>query len=181
MDNSDEIILNSLKTNSVESYELLFKKYYKLLTMQAFYILEDEMESEDLVLAFFSEIWENRLYNNIQSSLKAYLQVSVRNKCFKILDKRKTASKRMDSYVYTLQTDVDEVEDKNEYVSTAEIQLVLSDFPRQRLQAFTLVYMQEKRYKEAALEMGISINSIKTHLKLAIKELRKRLVVSANS
>jgi len=35
-----------------------------------------------------------------------------------------------------------------------------------------LVHYQNKKYKEAAYEMGISINSLKTHLKLAIKTMR---------
>ena len=170
----DEIILAKLKEGDLKAYETLFKKYYKLLNMHAFYILEDEMESEDVVQLLFSEIWERKLYDNIHSSLKAYLQISVKNRCLKILEKRKTARKRIDNYKYTLnEADDVEVEEDRDY---NDLYGVLKELPQQRQQAFTLVYIEDKKYKEAANEMGITINSVKTHLKLAVKELRKRLI-----
>jgi DNA-directed RNA polymerase specialized sigma24 family protein len=52
---------------------------------------------------------------------------------------------------------------------------ILADLSMQRMQAFTLVHYENKKYKDAALEMGISINSLKTHLKLAIKTLKAGL------
>ena len=58
----------------------------------------------------------------------------------------------------------------------ANIRSLLSELPLQRLEAFNLVYIENKKYQQAADEMGISINSIKTHLKLAVKTLRKRFL-----
>lgn len=175
MGNSDKIILDQLKEGNANAYEILFKKYYKLLCVQAYYILDDELESEDVVQLLFSEIWERHLYNNINSSLKAYLQTAVRNRCLKILDKRKTTQKGIDSYKYSLYH-VEEIDIYEQQKAENRIDSILKELPRQRQQAFTLVYIEEKRYKETADEMGISVNSVKSHLKLAMKELRLKLI-----
>ena len=170
----DSFLLNELKAGNAGAYELLFKKYYKLLSIQAFYIINDEIEAEDLVQTLFLEIWERELYHNIHSSLKSYLQMTVKNRCLKVLSQRKTLSNRIDHYTYSIayedDRDPQELQD-----SENKINNILRELPRQRQQAFTLVYLKDKKYKETAIEMGININSVKSHLKLAITELRKKL------
>lgn len=52
---------------------------------------------------------------------------------------------------------------------------VLSELPTKRFRAFQLVHLEDKKYSEAAHEMGISINSLKSHLKLAVKFLKMRI------
>lgn len=174
MEDKDEIILEKLNAGDVSAYKILFKRYYKLLSMQAFYILDDEMESEDLVQILFSEIWEKQLYRNINSSLKAYLIIAVKNRSLKILEKRKTALKRIDRYIYTLNHE--EYADVERNKATDNLYNLLEELPRQRQQAFTLVHIEEKKYREVAVQMGITVNSVKTHLKLAVKELRQRII-----
>ena len=46
---NDVQIIEQLKMGNQEAFEMLFKKYYKLLNVSAFYILQDEMEAEDTV------------------------------------------------------------------------------------------------------------------------------------
>ena len=170
----DKILLDELKAGNALAYEVLFKKYYKLLSIQAFYIINDETDAEDLVQNLFLEIWERELYHNINSSLKSYLQMTVKNRCLKILAQRKTMLKRIDNYTYSIAHP--EAQDPEELqCSENKINNVLKELPRQRQQAFTLVYLKDKKYRETADEMGISINSVKSHLKLAIVELRKKL------
>jgi len=169
---NDTQIIEQLKKGNRETFEVLFKKYYKLLNVSAFYILRDEMEAEDTVQGFFVDFWERQLYKNIDSSLKAYLCIAIRNRCLKKVEKESVAQKKLVDYQYTLS----EIEEEEE-VSVPQIypDKVLADLSIQRMQAFTLVHYQNKKYKDAALEMGISINSLKTHLKLAIKTLREGL------
>ena len=60
--------------------------------------------------------------------------------------------------------------------SARRVNAIMKDLPVQRSTAFSLVYLENKKYKEAADEMGISINSVKTHLKLAVKVLQQKLI-----
>lgn len=165
----DTQIMELLIVGNKEALELLFKKYYKLLIVSAFYILKDEMEAEDMVQAFFVDFWERKLFNNINSSLKAYLTTAIRNRCLKAIEKETQRQKKLADYQYT----VSEIEEEQE-ATRCEINVdeIMADLSVQRFQAVTLVHYQNKKYKEAAYEMGISINSLKTHLKLAIKTMR---------
>lgn len=174
MEDKDEIILSKIKLGDIKAYEVLFKRFYKLLTIHAFYILDDEMEAEDVVQLLFSEIWERKLYNNIHSSVKSYLQMAVKNRCLKILQKRNTSRKHLEQYTYA-NIEAEEEYQYEEYENYGDLRKFLEDLPKQRKQAFQLVHIHEKKYKDAAEEMGISINSVKTHLKLAVKELQKKI------
>jgi RNA polymerase sigma factor (sigma-70 family) len=165
----DAQIIEQLKTGNREAFEVLFKKYYKLLTVTAFYVLKDEMDAEDIVQGFFIDLWERQLYTNINSSLKAYLTTAIRNRCLKKMEAETRVQKKLDDYSYTLS----EVDEEVMVVPQICPDKLLANLSVQRMQAFTLVHYQNKRYVDAADEMGISVNSLKTHLKLAVRTLKR--------
>jgi RNA polymerase sigma factor (sigma-70 family) len=171
----DMLLLLRLKTGDVQAYGRLFRKYFKALSVEAYYILKDEMEADDQVQDLFVEIWDKQLYLTIHSSVKYYLHASIRNRCLKVLEKDKNKQKRFRAYVQIHPDRVD-----GNVVESVEsekmIHSVLQELPYQRARAFSLVYLEDRKYKEAAAEMGITINSIKTHLKLAMKVLRDKFM-----
>jgi RNA polymerase sigma-70 factor (family 1) len=174
MSNNDGmLLLQRLRNGEVRAYEEIFMKYYKALTAEAFFYLKDEMEAEDLVQLLFIEIWDKQLYLKIDTSIKAYLHTATRNRCLSVIEKKKTQHKRFNEYIRSLDDKI-----TANPVERAEqehrVNAVLNELPSQRLKAFNLVYVENKRYKEAAEEMGITINSIKTHLKLALKILQQK-------
>lgn len=171
---SDNELRNLLKRNSLEAYEVLFKKYYKLLCLQAALLLGDESEAEDLVQELFVEIWDKQIYCNIEQSPKAYFYRAVRNRCLNKIKRTKASKEKLDRYhEYRLNKKEPTWLEQKELATN--MKNVLQKLPPQRLRAFTLVYMEDMRYQDAADEMGISINSVKTHLKLALEVLRDRL------
>ncbi|WP_207424338.1 RNA polymerase sigma factor [Desertivirga brevis] len=175
MDDKEELLLQQIKNgDGLRGYEQIFKHYYKGIVLEAFYILKDEMEAEDLVQSFFLEAWEKQILGNINTSLRSYLHTAVRNRCFNLLEKRKTEEKRLNSFLDTLdEFSVNPDLERKEF--SKRLELMLAALPKQRLEVVNLVYLEEKKYQEAASAMGISINSVKTHLKLALKSLRSKL------
>lgn len=174
VDFDDRELLALLKRGSLEAYEILFKKYYGLLCLQANILLKDEAEAEDLVQELFVEIWDKKIYKQIDHSLKAYLYCAVKNRCLNLIQKNKLIRERLKSYDETRSTKKDPGWIEQGELAT-NIKTILNEFPPQRQKVFSLVYMENKRYQEAADEMGISINSVKTHLKLALKIFRVKL------
>lgn len=173
----DRKLLILLKKGSLEAYELLFKKYYKVLCLQANHLLENEVEAEDLVQELFIAFWDKKIYRQVEHSLKAYLYRSVRNKCINKIQKLKVLKQKKQKYkAFSIRKQDATWVDDREFPTG--IYTVLKEFPPQRLRAFTLVYMENKKYREAAEEMGVSINSVKTHLKLALQVLREKLEIS---
>lgn len=166
-------LLHDFQLGHADAFEQVFRLFYKQLRIEAFLILNNEKDAEDLVQQLFLDIWKKQLYRNIQQSLKAYLHTAVRNKCLNHLAKINHAHKVANQYAeiqYGLSEEESRVNELPPYLQRA-----LGELPVQRLQAFKLVYMEDHQYQEAAREMGISINSLKSHLKLALKFLRMRL------
>jgi RNA polymerase sigma factor (sigma-70 family) len=175
MKDPDQILLYELKKGSKIAYEMVFKKYYKALAMKAFLMLDDEAEAEDVVQNLFVSMWEKAKYDSVNTSLKAYLFRATHNQCLTVLRNKKVAGKRADSYAIAVDDDEELTENEIEN-KVAQINLVFNALPPQRQKAFKLVYLDDKKYKDAAKEMGLSVNSLKTHLKFAVKILQKKLI-----
>ena len=175
MEIPDQILLNDLKNGKKTAYEQVFKKYYKPLALKAYLMLEDEMEAEDLVQNLFISMWQKSHYQSVNTSLKAYLFRAVHNQCLMSLRARKAIQQKLDEYTERINLEED-IEPAEQACSENTINLALNELPAQRQKAFKLVYMENKKYKDAADEMGLSVNSIKTHLKLAVKMLQEKLI-----
>lgn len=153
------------------AFEQVFRLYVKPLRLNAFLILKNEQEAEDLVQQLFLEIWNQQLYRNIQVSLKAYLHTSIKHRCLNYLKTLNRQTKKLHEYAVQLEADSPEADEQ----PSPQLLTVLDGLPPRQSKAFHLIHMQNKKYLEAAGEMGISINSLKSHLKLAVKFLRTKL------
>lgn len=166
-------LLIDFQAGKEAAFEQVFKLFYKPLRVKAFLILKNEEEAEDQVQQLFLDIWNKQLYRNVQQSLKAYLHTAIRNRCFNCLTKAVQEKKMF--HEYTGHNALITSDDDNESLVQPYLLTAINELPAQRFKAFTLVHMEDKKYHEAAREMGISINSLKSHLKLAVKFLQIRL------
>jgi RNA polymerase sigma-70 factor (family 1) len=176
---TNDALLQLFKQGDASAFETVFRNYYRQLRTAAFLLLKDEQEAEDIVQQLFLELWNRELYKNVSTNLGAYLNRAIRNRCFNYLESKKRNAKAAENYLVEKQeiTDTIPVQDEE---SPAILQNMLQQFPQQRLAALNLVYVQEKSYKEAASNMGITVNSLKTHLKLGLKALRTSLPAHQN-
>ncbi|MGF6850501.1 RNA polymerase sigma factor (sigma-70 family) [Chitinophaga sp. W3I9] len=183
----DEVILALLQTgNAGDAFEFIFKKYYRLMWAKAYVGTSDPVAADDLVQLVLSGMWEKKLYRNIKGCLKNYLLTAVRNQVNDYHKVKQRALKKIEKYAETVdqsyqhESNILKERDMEDRWSAQEqlhrqLHELLSELPAQRQRAFTLVYMQQKKYHEVADNMGISINSLKTHLKMAVKTLRTKL------
>lgn len=168
-------LVQRLKDGDVAAYDELFMKYHKLLCLNAFWFLRSEQEANDLVQTFFLDIWDKKLYLHFEGDIRGYLHQAVKNRCLTLLKKQK--NERENKFAFTQLQDVTiatSTEPSMDYYS--QLSTALNDMAVQKRAAIHMVYMQGKRYQEAADEMGISINSFKTHLKRGLKVLRQVIV-----
>ena len=164
-------IVEQLKNGDLSAYDSLFVKYYKLLCVSAYFFLRDEQEAKDLVQTFFIDIWEKKLYLHFHDEIKGYLFRSIKNRCINQISKQKTREKNHKAFA-DLQDEKSSPHDEMPPDYYGQIQNTLEGMAGQKRMAIQMVYVKGKRYQEAADEMGISINSFKTHLKSGLKILR---------
>ncbi|ANH80094.1 hypothetical protein A8C56_03030 [Niabella ginsenosidivorans] len=169
----DDIIVERLKNNDVTAFDELYLKYFKLLCASAYFFIKDEGDAKDLVQNFFLDIWEKRLFEHFHKDVKGYLFLSVKNRCLNFIKSRKVKERRSDAFRVTQEIQTAGTEEEADHPQSNERLLdLLSDMKGQKKAALTMVYFNGKKYREAANEMGIGINSLKTHLKSALKMLR---------
>jgi RNA polymerase sigma-70 factor (ECF subfamily) len=153
----------------------LFHQNYQWLCLQAHKIIEDWPASEDLVQDFFAKCWQNRATLQIRETFSGFALVSVRNAALNYLKKESTRLKHETASFSTFSgeempssaSQPDETDQLYLQIITA-----INNLPEQRRKAFILSRQHNKKYAEIAAELGISVNTVKMHLRLAYQELR---------
>jgi RNA polymerase sigma-70 factor (ECF subfamily) len=167
----DIALVLRLREDDPSAYDALYLKYYRMLCVSAFFFLRNEQEAKDLVQNLFVDIWDKKLFLQFHDDVKGYLFRAVKNRCINHREKQQTQSRHTKQFAamqdaYS-QPDVDQKPENYE-----ELYQALEDVPAQKRAALQIVYLHGKRYSEAALTMGISINSLKTHLRTGLRILR---------
>ncbi|SEM91159.1 RNA polymerase sigma-70 factor, ECF subfamily [bacterium A37T11] len=175
---SDDILLIELRKGNNGAYDQLFLKYYNALCLHAYFLLKNEEEARELVQLFFVDLWEKKKFFLLEGSVKNYFYQSIKNRCMNHM--RDEARKRRKQLEW--EQHFSEYEDDLETSPSEDLFLLIDkaveQLPIQRREALRLVYLQNKKYQEAAKIMGISVNSLKTHLKLGLKNLREGLNIT---
>src|SRR5688572_9807989 len=86
---NDRVLLEELKRRSTKAYRYLYLNTRNRLYTLALSILQDEEAAKDLIQEFYTDLWAERLYENVNVSLKAYLYYAVRNRAFTYLKSMK--------------------------------------------------------------------------------------------
>ncbi|SIO53716.1 RNA polymerase sigma factor [Chitinophaga niabensis] len=179
----DVNIVEGLKQGNEVAFDEMFKRYFEILCLHAHSVLEDSEEAKDLVQELFTKLFRyNHIWTNVVD-LRGYLFRCIHNSCLNALKKRKVLSERKQLYLSETfaflkngQTSENEIL-RFEENALESINNLLPDLPPQRLAAMNLVYVIGSSYEEAASLMGVSENTIKTHLRLGREYIRAKLLV----
>lgn len=183
MNNIETEFIQKLKNGDESAYGTLYQQHYALLCHFATFYLHDKFTAETVVEDVIFHLWTNRNNLTINTSLQNYLTRAVRNKCLDYLKLKRnqnelamsTLSDKSNYYVdCQLSTDSPfgtllskEMEE--------EISNAINSLPKECKTVFLKSRMEHKKNQEIADELGISINTVKYHLKNALKLLRERL------
>ena len=170
----DVILVERLKNEATGAFDDLYLKYFKLLCARAYFFLKNENDAKDVVQNLFVDIWEKKLFNNFHNDVKGYLFLAVKNRCLNIIKSQAVQERRKEGITPIVEQEhIEEIRGSEQKQGPEEqLSQLLGKMKGQKLTAVKMVYLDGKKYKEAAEEMGISVNSLKTHLKNALKMLR---------
>jgi RNA polymerase sigma-70 factor (ECF subfamily) len=167
-------ILEGLKLKDEKSFEVLFKTHYEALVRFVYKYLNDLEESEEIVQDTFHTLWEKSESIEIQSSIKSYLYQAARNKSLNSIKHNKVKQKHVDS---VKNSDFDFTEDKHMELDELQTKIneALDVLPPKCRQVFELSRFEEKKYREIAEELNISIKTVENHMGKALGLLRTSL------
>ena len=183
MPDSTNIALIELKNGNNETFELIFKTYYRNLCFYAEGMVKVKEVAEDIVSDFFMKLWENRESITITTSLQAYLYKGVYNSSLKYLEHQKVTQKYSEHARYVLENrDMFQSQSGDHPLSLlitketiAEIEKAIDALPTDCKKVFTLVRLEGLSYQETADELGVSINTVRTQITRAMAKLRESL------
>ena len=159
----------------VEKFSGLFRKYYEPLYFFAGRFVKDPPTAESIVQDVFVNLWDHRETLNISTSVKAYLYTSVKNACINFVKREKffvsveDDSEHRDSSTKTPDAKMEESE-----IQSA-VQKAINKLPEKCRQIFVMCKYDNLSYNEIAEIQNVSINTVKTQLKRAVKALSKNL------
>ena len=137
-------------------------------------LINDEETSKDIVNDSFEFAW-TKLDSIEVVNWKSYLLSYIRNKCVDYIRHQEVKKKYVEFYK--------ELMWENRHQCTTpyderiyRIRKVMESFSPQTKLVFEECYLREKKYKEVADELGISINAVKKHIVKGLKILRESCV-----
>ena len=159
---------------------MLYKQFYVYLCLVAEHIVRNRADAEEIVSDVFVKLWNIRDNINITNSIKWYLVKAVRNTSLNYIEKNKS-NKNMTSSLSS--ADYEILSWDSDYplgqLYQKEILTILdnsiNELPDACKEIFLLSRNQEMKYDQIAGKLGISINTVKTQMKIALARLRASL------
>ncbi|WP_373123521.1 RNA polymerase sigma-70 factor [Bacteroides caccae] len=163
------------KKGNRKAFDTLFLKYYSILCAFGKYYIPIE-DAEEVVLDIMMWLWENREFQNIETSLRSYLFRAVRNRCLDLISKNQT-KKRCYEHMFAEEMQKS-FEDPDFYVAEelmGKIEKAVMKLPESYRVAFEMSRYQDKTYKEISKELNVSIKLVEYRIQQALRILRVEL------
>lgn len=170
---SDKEIIQIIGSDKTKAIRLLFDHYYQSLVLYAERYLRDSQKAEDIVQEFFVRLWEDNYLAKVSvTGLTSYLFIAVRNSC--LVSQNKKDILRYSEELSRVEIPVEVFMSIDEERINRVMQEV-ERLPVRSRQVVECVMLRGLKYKEAAIEMDISVNTVKFLLKEATRRLRMNL------
>lgn len=156
-----------------DQFDILFNQYYERLVLFAESYVGDLKTAEDMVQDVFLSLLSRTDFGDVEYT-RSYLYSCVKNGCVDYLRKLKVAdpldTKLFDALYYSGDFNIFEQE---ELIRRVEEEI--EKLPEQRREILKMSVYQGMSYPQMAEATGLSVNTIKTHMKKAYQDLRERL------
>ena len=174
MQSKDEQFIKLINSKQPTAFRIIFNEFYNSLVYFAMRYVGRMEIAEDLVQELFTNIWDSKSEYASYTSFKTFLYTSIRNASLDYL-KHQTVENKYISYVLKHSESYDELETK---IIEEEIYRfffkILEELPERRKIIFKL-HLQGKKNEEIAKLLHVSVETIKTAKKEAIRYFKVRL------
>lgn len=174
MANSNEI-LSLYKHDERAALQKLFDIYYEPLLLYCYRLIRDSESAEDIVQDCFVHIWRSRRLENFEGELDRFMFQAIKFRAINYVRDQ-----------YRRDRLADNISEENDELPTyfqkeeagKEIELLhytISCLPDECRKIFLMACLDDMKYREIAETLNISINTVKTQMKIALRFLREHL------
>lgn len=175
-----ELCWQKIQNGEEYALEKVYKTAFRSLVYYASEITGQAHLSEEVVQDVLLKIWQNRSELSIKGSFKAYLYQSVHNHALNVIRQQKTRKESVNllssektwkfiSETYDLNDDlIDRIfSDETEVI----IDQIIKKLPEQCRKVFLMSRFESLKNEEIATQLGISENTVKTHIYRALQKI----------
>lgn len=170
----EDRLFRELQEGSWKAFQAFFDAYSERLYLYASGFLCDQEEARDIVQDTFIYLWENRKRITYTGNLYSYLLRSVKNSCIDYKLHQKVKEKYIRE-VELLQEEAEEELVDNFEELYGQLQDIIDTLPSKCKEIFILGCVEGYSYKEVAGQLGVSVNTVKTQIKVAYKKIKSEL------
>lgn len=156
------------------TFATLFRQHYSHLCTVSFRVVGDKDTAKDIAQDFFLHCWNKRATLPIVKNFSSYAFRAVRNASLNYLRQAGPLSFEI--------ADVEDLAEQPEEEGLPREELhkrlwaIIDQLPEQRRIIFLLSNRDGLKYTEIAGRLNISVNTVKTHIRLAYQMLRKECI-----
>lgn len=154
-----------------------FDLHYKSLCYFSTRLVNDRLQAEDIVSDCFLKLWQRRQDFQTGQNIKAFLYISCRNACMNYLQHLKVKTTVQQAYLKQLEQGKETI--LYEIIKTEILGIVSSEIdqlPEKMGEIFKLLYFEGKKTDEVAVELNLSVQTVRNQKTKAIDLLKAALL-----
>jgi len=172
--NVEHVLLEEIRQGDKEAFNRMFLQFYSPLCEYALQYVSD-MDAEELVQEMMLYVWENRACLVVEKSLKSYLFVSIKNRCYNAIRDRKLRERVHNNLYEKLK---DQIEDPDYYIFNelaVNIDKAVNELPENYRETFKMSRFGEMTNAAIAEQLGVSVKTVEYRITQSLKILRIKL------
>ena len=170
----DHLLLDKIQQGDKDAYNLMFVHYYSPLCEYASQFVSDA-DAEEIVQDMMLFVWENRQYLVVEKSLKSYLFISVKNRCYNAIRNRRSRE-RIHHFLYEKMKD--QLDDTDYFMLNelaTSIEKAIEELPETYRETFKMSRFGEMSNAAIAMQLGVSVKTVEYRITQSLKILRVKL------
>jgi RNA polymerase sigma-70 factor (ECF subfamily) len=173
----EKMHLERIASGDQKSFAIIFAHYSKFVYSFSLKLTRSENLAEEILQEVFLKLWVHRSTLPEIENFGAYLNRITRNHCYNVIRRLAHETLISSELVYAMTEEVHTTEnevigrDMQQSLNKAINQLT----PQQKL-VYTMCHQDGLKYEEVAGRLNISRSTVHTHMKLALRLIRKYLI-----
>ncbi len=167
-------ILSLYKKDKKEAFRLFFDTYHEPLLLYCQRILKEIEVAEDVVQECFIHFYIHERFENFSGDLGSFLFRAAKNTCLNYL---RNQQRRINLYetAGSEKEDAVFIPEENEQKQIDILYMAINNLPEECRKIFLKIFVDDMKYQDVADELKISVNTVKTQVRRAIKYLQEAL------
>lgn len=176
MERTEKEFIERINAKEIDAYRDLFRMFYRYLVVFAMRYVQVQEPAEDIVQEVFVGLWKGKKEYNSFTGFRAFLYESVKNGCLNYLKHKKQELRYV---TYALGTEKEAEEETGNFELMREeiyrrMYQVVGEMPEGCRKIFEQ-HLAGKKNEEIAQLFCLSVETVKTQKKKAVRILRERL------